>query len=184
MHAMTDADPLGFELELELTEGLESQAPTWAVLSADGAYRYALGRRWGDGPAIVWVMLNPSTADATTDDPTIRRVVGFSRAWGAGMAVVVNLYALRATDPAELVRHADPTGPGNRSAVRELTAGADTVVAAWGAHPMALKAPVYADLAARLEHGLELKCLGRTKAGAPRHPLYVAGAQERLTWPR
>jgi hypothetical protein len=84
-----------------------------AVLSDCGTYRYRLGRRWAEGPVDVWIMLNPSTADATVDDRTIRRCMEFSRRWGAGALVVGNLFALRATDPAELVRHPDPIGPDN-----------------------------------------------------------------------
>lgn len=79
-----------------------------AKLSADGLYRYRLGRTWCPSErGVVWVMLNPSTADAHFDDPTIRRCVGFARSWGMGWITVVNLYAFRATYPQELERCAD-----------------------------------------------------------------------------
>lgn len=144
-----------------------------AVISPCGAYRYRLTRRWADGPSLAWVMLNPSTADATVDDPTIRRVIGFSKAHGAGAAIVVNLYALRATDPAELDRHPDPVGPENDRYLEELVDDDDIdIVCAWGAHPAARR---------RIELGvlnlLSLSCLGTTKAGHPRHPLYVPSEQ-------
>src|SRR5262245_13227298 len=104
-----------------------------AELSPCGRYRYALTRTWGDPKKVVcWVMLNPSTADADQDDPTIRRCLGFSRAWGAGGLVVVNLFALRATDPDQLRIAADPVGPDNDSHLSTAAFGR-LVVAAWGA---------------------------------------------------
>lgn len=144
-----------------------------AVLSPDGVYRYALTRSWDDhAPRDVWIMLNPSTADASLDDPTIRRCMGFSRGWGAGGIWVVNLFALRATNPAELLTHTEPTGLHNDTVIDLVMARArDTggrVIAAWGAHPAA------ADRAVDLMHRTRrLQCLGVTKAGHPRHPLYV-----------
>ncbi|PKN80874.1 MAG: hypothetical protein CVU47_08520, partial [Chloroflexi bacterium HGW-Chloroflexi-9] len=82
-----------------------------ASFSRDGRYRYSLVRRWGDGPRVAWVMLNPSTADATRDDPTLRRVIAISRRAGFGALEVVNLWALRSAHPADLARAADPVGP-------------------------------------------------------------------------
>src|SRR5215469_5352787 len=109
-----------------------------AVVSADGLYRYELFRRWADGPIATWVMLNPSTADAKTDDPTIRRVMGFSTGFGCGACVVVNLYAWRATEPAELWKAADPVGPSNAhyliEAARRAKLTDAPLIAAWGAH--------------------------------------------------
>ena len=82
-----------------------------AVISQDGLYRYHLERRWSDAPFLTFVMLNPSTADAEIDDPTIRRCVGFSKREGAGGIAVVNLYAFRATSPADLRQASAPYGP-------------------------------------------------------------------------
>ncbi len=142
-----------------------------ATLSADGRYRYDLERRWGDGPVALWVMLNPSTADATQDDRTINRCLSFSRRAGADALVVVNLYALRATDPGELAKTPTPTGPDNWATVqRHLAAEPLLVVAAWGAHEMARSSVVRLHLA---DAG-PMVCLGTTKGGHPRHPLYVA----------
>lgn len=157
-------------------------ADRWAVLSDDGRYRYALGRRWGTpladgGRRAVWVMLNPSTADAYVDDPTIRRCIGFSRGWGYDELVVVNLYAYRATDPAELGRAGDPFGPVNAEHIDAALADASVVIAAWGAHPWA---STVAD--ATLAHHRPLHCVGTTKAGHPRHPLYVRGDQALEVW--
>lgn len=153
-------------------------ASTWARLSDCGTYRYELGRRWAPGPSLWWVMLNPSTADAEVDDPTIRRVVRFSSDAGFGAAVALNLFALRATDPRTLDGHPDPVGPDNDDALRAAAAEAlrdgGRVVCAWGAKRVPGR--VSAVLAGPLRDG-DLWCLGTTKAGHPRHPLYVPGAQ-------
>lgn len=143
---------------------------TEASLSNCGRYRYSLTRRWGDGPTCVFIMLNPSTADAEKDDPTIRRCIGFARREGCGSLVVVNLYAFRATKPKDLWA-ADPSarigGPDAETAFFKAAADADILIAAWGA---ATK---------RAEHWIveryrdRLMCLGKTKEGHPRHPLYV-----------
>lgn len=150
----------------------------WAEISDCGRYRFLLGRRWGsDGPGACWVMLNPSTADAEIDDPTIRRCVGFSRAWGYTGLVVVNLFAWRATDPGDLVRADDPVGPGNDQWIRDAVSDAAMVVAAWGNPPK----PGRLYRRGRTVEGL-IKASGRiihhlglTKDGHPRHPLYVRG---------
>jgi hypothetical protein len=146
-----------------------------AEVSSCGRYRYWLRRTWasgGNGRVVCFVMLNPSTADAAVDDPTIRRCMGFARAWGYSVLTVLNLFALRATDPAELRTAVDPVGPfGNV----HLGAGklADLVIAAWGAN-----VPFGRDrTAVRLLTGKPLFCLGTTKAGHPRHPLYVRADQ-------
>lgn len=144
-----------------------------AVLSACGRYRYSLEREWGLGPRALFVMLNPSTADAEVDDPTIRRCIAFARREGCGSLEVVNLYALRATDPRELeaaTRRLAGRGRINSDAIRRaMHRSSGPWVAAWGAHPLA---------AAEVPHlpcGFRDRavCLGKTKGGAPRHPLYV-----------
>jgi hypothetical protein len=137
----------------------------------DGPYRYLLWRRWADAASLLFVMLNPSTADAERDDPTIRRCIGFARAWGFGAVEVVNLFAWRATYPRELRRARDPIGPDNDRVILEAAARNQAIIAAWGNHGAfgerdrqvaALLAPFGA------------RCLGaRTSGGAPRHPLYV-----------
>lgn len=146
-----------------------------AALSHCGTYRYELRRVWNPDEALCgWVMLNPSTADADIDDPTIRRCVGFAKGWGLGGIVVVNLFALRATDPCELSRHTDPCGPENENYWRAVADESALTVCAWGAHRMA--ASVAPRLLVALRVGrTEVRCLGTTKSGAPRHPLYVRG---------
>lgn len=147
-----------------------------AVFSDDGRYRYELVRRWGPGRLALWVMLNPSTADAEQDDPTIRRVIGFTKRWSLGDGIVVaNLFALRSTDPAELLRAENPVGPENVQSIRRRIRTSHVVIGAWGAHPAVRMrgAPSLVRLAE--DEGRKVYCLGVTKAGEPRHPLYVAG---------
>lgn len=147
-----------------------------AVLSECGTYRYRLSRTWDESlrPAC-WVLLNPSTADATEDDATIRRCVGFARAWGCGGIVVVNLFAYRATDPRELKRHPDPVGPENDRHIRATVEQCHPVVAGWGVHGVMLNRAEKVERLLR-DVGVPLWCLGTTKDGHPRHPLYLASA--------
>lgn len=151
---------------------LPGQVESTARISLDGNYRYSLTRRWSPAPRAVWIMLNPSTADASVDDPTIRRCRGFSQAWGCGALEVVNLYAWRATQPSELlIPGRDVVGRENDEAITRAVAGADTIVAAWGVNAGAERSEHVAALVKRA--GGFLQCLGTTKGGQPRHPLYV-----------
>lgn len=151
-----------------------------ARLSECSAYRYSLTRRWGsDGTTVLWVMLNPSTADADVDDPTIRRCIGFSKAWGFDGLEVINLFALRATDPKELARHPSPEGPDNWREHAEWKGYCGRTVVAWGAHPMAA---VGARSVEKMYAARGAVCLGRTKSGHPRHPLYVRADQPLEPW--
>jgi hypothetical protein len=145
-----------------------------AVLSPDERYRYLLTRECAAGPGLTFIMLNPSTADDQVDDPTIRRCIRFAGREGAGRLVVVNLFALRATDPRELARHPDPAGPRNDEFILMHCRPGSRVVAAWGAHPFAAER-ARAVTAAVVGNGASLHCLGVTKDGHPRHPLYVRG---------
>lgn len=138
-------------------------------------YRYRLDRRWADGRAMAFIMLNPSTADADKDDPTIRRCIGFSKREGCGALIVGNIYAFRATKPADLWKAAFPVGPDNHRALSEIADAADIIVCAWGDQgtgptPDALR-------------GHDLWCLGRTKNNyAPRHPLHVKADRPLEPW--
>lgn len=143
-----------------------------ASFSRDRRYRYSLTRRWAAGPVVAWVMLNPSTADARQDDPTIRRCIAFSRAWGFDALEVVNLFGLRSPHPRDLVTSEEPVGPGNDRAVRRAVREAAAVVVAWGNLPGVLTAR--GDLARRWLPS-EALCLGVTQQGEPRHPLFVPG---------
>lgn len=150
---------------------------TSATFSPCGGYRYDLVRRWSPGPSVCWVMLNPSTATETTNDPTIRRCINFSKSWGAGGLVVVNLYALRSTEPRGLLGGLPPTDPANALAILRHVREADMVVAAWGATWETLGLSRYHVEAWAAEAGREVWCLGKTKGGHPRHPLYVHRAK-------
>lgn len=106
-----------------------------AVISPCERYRYALHRRWQIGnSSVLWVMLNPSTADADIDDPTIRRCLVFSQAWSFDHLMVGNLYALRSTQPAALWTADDPVGPENDAHLRAMAKGAAQIICAWGAN--------------------------------------------------
>ncbi|MFE0207053.1 DUF1643 domain-containing protein [Streptomyces sp. NPDC058985] len=165
----------------ELSVHIEQQATPEGLAAAvfDSSrreYRYLLTRIWDPSvPPVVYVMLNPSTADALTDDPTIRRCRGFARREGAGGLVVVNLFALRSTDPRALTRHPDPVGPHNNAFIRQAVSGAHRVIAAWGAAGVqdGRGEAVTGLLRAR---GAAVYCLGWTATGQPRHPLYLPSA--------
>lgn len=153
-----------------------------AVISECGKYRYALWREWDHLlllPTCCFVMLNPSTADAEKDDPTIRRCVGFAKKWGFGRVVVLNLFAYRTYDPSLLrqdVNPVDTIGPENDKYLRSHTASAGLIVAAWGSFPVA---KARAEEVKRLIN-CPMYCLGLTKDGSPRHPLYVPANAERV----
>jgi hypothetical protein len=145
-----------------------------ATVSACGRYRYSLWRVWDYRlPALAWCLLNPSTADAARDDATTRRLRAFSRAWGFGGYLLVNLFALRATDPADLRKAADPVGPANDAAILRATTRCSSVVVAWGAHGgfRGRDGTVMKMLAGAT---VKVECLGISRGGRPRHPLRLA----------
>lgn len=148
-----------------------------AAISECGRYRWWLTRRWGDGPLCCWIMLNPSTADTEQDDPTIRRCMGFADRWGYGGIVVVNLFALRSTDPAELKRADDPVGQFNDESIEEHAKRSAFTVAAWGAHG-SFRRRGRRVAKALWDIGEAPHCLGATKAGHPKHPLYLRADTE------
>jgi len=123
--------------------------------------------------AAVFCMLNPSIADAVKDDPTIRRLRGFSEAWDCNGFVVVNLYALRATDPKALRAHADPVGPFNDDWLYWVAREHREIVCAWGKNARPDRERAAIDIFRRA--GAKLWCLELTKDGTPKHPLYLRG---------
>ncbi len=143
-----------------------------AHISSCGNYRYWLSRVWDESRQCgVWVMLNPSTADAMNDDPTVRRVVGLSRSWGWGRIKVFNLFALRSHNPAALADHEDPVGPENDAQLRNIPTDS-AIVAAWGNWGAYLgRAECVRSLFGAT--GVELLCIGLNKGGSPKHPLRV-----------
>jgi len=145
-----------------------------AVLSENRVYRYALYRQWEDDlPPLVWIGLNPSTADETVDDPTVRRVVGFSKMWGYGGVILLNLFGLRATNPKELRTASDPVGPANNTALKQICDGRE-VILAWGTHGGLHGRDKAVTELLQTANPRQVYCLGRTKDGYPKHPLYLA----------
>lgn len=154
-----------------------------ATFDEHGIYRFRLSRVWGapGAPRANFLMLNPSTADAFSVDPTIRRCLSFAQAWGAGALEVTNVFALRSTDPGGLRAVSDPVGPGNDTAILAAAQAADIVVAAWGVHArLGGREKAVLDLLAAA--GVKLNYLRLTKAGHPGHPLYVPSATELTPW--
>lgn len=144
-----------------------------AVFSPCARYRYTLRRTWGEGPVVCWVMFNPSTADAELDDPTIRRCIGFSKAWGAGGLVVVNVLAYRTPYPTELSGLEDPVGPLNDEVILRETEGR-RIIAAWGSS-VERYAPGRIAAVLKLLEGRAVECLKLSADGHPWHPLYIKG---------
>lgn len=158
----------------------EGTAYSWAVFSPDRVYRYLLGRQWHpDGAIARWIMLNPSSAGASGEDPTSRKVRGFSNRV-AGSYVIANLGALVSTDPRGLVNHPDPIGLHNDAALGMLlSAPVGPLVAAWGRFPSMKISNRFAVNALRVRCTRPL-CYGLTKDGEPRHPLMLAYSTPRV----
>lgn len=142
-----------------------------AVFSPCGRYRYRLSREFivGDG-SVLFIMLNPSTADAERDDPSVRRCLGFARRWGFKELLVGNLFAWRATMPRELRRANEPIGPDNDLHLAEMAWQANVIIAAWGTHGAYQGRDKEV---ARLLRKHWVEHLGLTAGGQPRHPLYL-----------
>ena len=150
-----------------------------ALYSDCETYRYALSRVWDQAAGqLAFLMLNPSTATELRNDPTIERCERRARALGFGGIEIVNLFAFRATRPADLRRASDPVGPGNDAVLAQRCASARLVIAAWGVHGALLdRGPEVARrLPCRLHH------LGMTQQGHPRHPLYVPYTVQPQLW--
>lgn len=171
-----------------------------AQFSDDGTRRYVLIRRWahtiGDDDErtmpLTWVMLNPSSAGAADDDPTIRKCVGYAKRWGYGGIRVLNLFDYIATDPHDLARQATRSSPANDQVWEEwllpwnrqewtaLEVRPDVVVG-WGDHGSIDNRDQWA---ARMfiRAGIEPSCLGVTRAGQPLHPGRTSYDLQRVPW--
>lgn len=147
------------------------------VFSSCRLYRYTLWRQWCDlfeesNPYVMFIGLNPSTADETEDDPTIRRCKAFAKAWGYSSMCMTNLFAWRATDPSEMLKQPNPVGEGNRHWILNTASKAGPVVAAWGTKGRHMSQ----DLNARewlKSISATMTCIRITKGGHPEHPLYL-----------
>ncbi len=153
-----------------------------AVVSDCGKYRYCLDRTFEDysSKSALFVMLNPSTADAKVDDPTIKRCEGFATSWGFTGIQVLNLYALRSTNPKKLWESNDPVGCQNDVWIKALLHCYSNVVCAWGNNAKTDRVKQFVTIAK--EQKTNLWCLGTTKSGAPRHPLYINASQPLIKW--
>ncbi|KAA0212760.1 MAG: DUF1643 domain-containing protein [Leptolyngbya sp. PLA3] len=139
------------------------------------AYRYALTRRWSPGArSACFCLLNPSTADARRNDPTVRRCIGYAMDWGFDALEVVNIFAFRSTDPGALAQHPDPVGPRNDRAILRAVQRAELVILGWGAHGRLLDRG--GGVLRLIADHCRPHCFGITATGQPRHPLYLARA--------
>lgn len=166
-----------------------------AALSQDQLYRYDLVRDWSDEPEldpvsksdprrICWILLNPSTADASEDDATVRKLIGFTKAWGYKRFTLVNAFGWRATDPKKLGEVADPVGPRNEIFIEHALRASDIAVLGWGAEMD--RFPDFQKKTMETVRGahIEILCLGFTKNLQPKHPLYLGYGTELRPYPR
>lgn len=155
-----------------------------ALITDCGKYRYWLTRdcssMFPERGNALFVMLNPSTADANTNDATLTRCINFAESWGCASLTVANLYAYRATKPKDLWKAEDPIGPENNIWLSTLATDYMDIVCAWGAN--AEQARVNEFLELMKDCDCRLWCLGTTKDGSPRHPLYVKASQPLIKW--
>ncbi|MFN4057701.1 MAG: DUF1643 domain-containing protein [Roseinatronobacter sp.] len=150
----------------------KGDAASSAVYSPCMAYRYLLTREWGPGRRALFIMLNPSTATEAQNDPTVERCERRARALGFGAFRVCNIFAFRATDPKVMRAVGDPVGPLNDAAILGSVPWADQVICAWGTHGAHLgRGPQVEGLLRGA--GAALWHLGLSKAGHPKHPLYI-----------
>ncbi|GLP95136.1 DUF1643 domain-containing protein [Paraferrimonas sedimenticola] len=149
-----------------------------AVLSDCRRYRFALWRIWEpQKPLVMFIGLNPSTANESQDDPTLIRCINYAKAWGYGGVCTANLFAYRATDPKAMLAASDPVGVGNDAWLQKLAAQAQMIVAAWGNHGAHLNRSQ--TVRALLP---QLHCLSLNRSGEPAHPLYQKANLQPLLW--
>jgi hypothetical protein len=159
--------------------------PSGAVFSANERYRFSLWRRWKEDvdrrEMVAFIGLNPSTADETKDDPTIRRCRGFAKDWGYGGMMMLNIFAFRATDPEEMKAAFDPVGVGNDDALLDSSSKWGKIICCWGAHGghLGRSERVQRRL---VKYQIEAYHLGLTQKGEPRHPLYLRADTKPVLW--
>ncbi len=148
------------------------------IFSPCRKYRYRLLHEWSDmfstPRAIMWIGLNPSTADEEKLDPTLKRIRGFSRAWGYDRFIMANAFAYRATKPPDMLKQKDPVGPENDRILLECAAEVDKIVVVWGNDGSRFgRDRQVMDLLKKSRK--KIFCLGRNDDGSPCHPLYLPG---------
>lgn len=164
---------------------VKGDAPSVAVYSDCERFRYLLTRVWDEsGPRALFVMLNPSTATEVQNDPTVERCERRARALGFGAFRVTNIFAFRATDPKNMRAEPDPVGPENDAAILESVrwvGAGGRIICAWGAHGAHMGRGAAVERLLR-GSGHELFHLGLTKAGDPKHPLYIGYDRQPEPW--
>lgn len=146
-------------------------------------YRYLLAPHpWSDGWTMAVLLHNPSTADHDRSDPTITRMIGFAKREGAGSLLVVNVMAYRATDPKKVRKAEDPVGPENIRYILIASSEAKVFVVAWGAIHWSLRERALPGIKAAVGRKGGVVCLGKTKFGDPRHPLYLSRQTKLVPW--
>ncbi len=168
---------LSFQINCDL--GISSKAvfdKRFRDKQGEFLYRYSLTHSWQGAPKkrLVFLMLNPSTADAFKADPTVSRCMVWAQKWGYGVLEVVNIFAFRATDPKDMKKAEDPVGPLNNDFLRDAAAAADLVIAAWGAHGDYRERGL--EVGRKILKRRQLSCLDIIESGHPKHPLYIKGA--------
>lgn len=147
-----------------------------ALISPCGNYRYKLGRFWDKSkPIVMFIMLNPSTADAKLDDPTIRRCINFAKSWGYGGLYVGNLFSFRSTDPKNILTCDNPIGEHNLHYLNEMSLKSSSIICAWGNSTIISKILKKNKNYAPLKEINNLNYLELSKDGTPKHPLYLKG---------
>ncbi|MEM6478319.1 MAG: DUF1643 domain-containing protein [Pseudomonadota bacterium] len=161
---------------------IKGDAPSTAIYSPCERYRYMLTRVWEpEGRKALFIMLNPSTATEVQNDPTVERCERRARVLGFGAFRVLNIFAWRDTDPRKMRAAKEPVGPANDGAIQESLPWADQIIAAWGTHGAHLGRG--RDVAEMLRRsGRDIYHLGLSKAGHPKHPLYIAYEQQPVLW--
>lgn len=160
--------------ELQLSMLMADPGSSTATISDDSLYRYDLTRTWGDDPSrrVLFIMLNPSKADASVPDPTMTRCRNYAESWGYHGLAIVNLFALRSTDPDALLSARDPIGPENDRFVADWASRASLVVLGWGAHKfIGDRAKAVTEIVRKA--GVTPHYLKLTKEGHPGHPLFL-----------
>jgi hypothetical protein len=161
------------------TRGSIVSSSAGAAFSRCRRWRYLLWRRWGEGPAANFVMLNPSTADEAKLDPTCTRAQRYAERWGFGALIVTNVFGWRSTDPRALYAAKDPVGRGNDAAIVRAAEEAALVVCAWGNHALHLERSLNVR---SLLRKIRLHTLRLNGNGEPAHPLYLPGALQPKPW--
>jgi len=153
-----------------------------AIISPCKRYRYQLERSWSGQTSrkstVVFIGLNPSTADITKDDPTIRKCMAFAQAWQFNKLLMVNLFSWRATNPNELLKAKNPIGKLNDKYLDEAVSRSALVIACWGEYGTFMNRSDNV----RARYSRRLNCLSTNQSGEPTHPLYLPATLKPVKW--